>query len=218
VRRADDENAACFDPVDVLLVTNSNQWRANETACGKSGGIAWARASALPNRLKKLLRRSEFASICNCGFNDWESERISLFVIVEMRGYQVMQLFLSCLLKMTSTNPAKREMEKLMKRTALVLLMIGSLTMAGQASAHGHGGGRGHGGDGGAIVGALIGGAVLGALVTSVANAQPAYAQPVYQQPAYAEPAYAQPVYAQPTQPPGYCYDNYRNAYVPCGY
>jgi hypothetical protein len=136
------------------------------------------------------------------------------FVIVEMHGYQRLQLFLSCLLKMISINPAKREMEKLMKRAALVLLMIGSLTVAGQASAHGHGGGhRGGGGDGGAIVGALIGGAVLGALVTSVASAQPTYAQPVYQQ-----PAYAQPVYAQPAQPPGYCYDNYRGAYVPCGY
>ncbi|SAK69306.1 lipoprotein [Caballeronia hypogeia] len=143
------------------------------------------------------------------------------FVIVEMRGYQLLQLFLSCLLKMASMNPAKRELEKLMKRAALVLLMIGSLSVAGEASAHGyggHGGGHGGGGDGGAIVGALIGGAVLGALVTSVANAQPAYAQPVYEQPAYAQPAYAQPVYAQPAQPPGYCYDNYRNAYVPCGY
>jgi hypothetical protein len=109
--------------------------------------------------------------------------------------------------------------EKVMKRTALVLLMIGSLSVAGQASAHGHGGG--HGGDGGAIVGALIGGAVLGALVSSVANAQPvyaqpAYAQPVYAQPAYAQPAYAQPVYAQPAPPAGYCYDGYRRAYVPC--
>jgi hypothetical protein len=131
-----------------------------------------------------------------------------------MHGYQLLQLFLSRLLKMISINPAKREMEKLMKRAALVLLMIGSLTAAGQASAHGHGGGhRGGGGDGGAIVGALIGGAVLGALVTSVASAQPTYAQPVYQQ-----PEYAQPVYAQPAPPPGYCYDNYRGAYVPCGY
>ena len=141
-----------------------------------------------------------------------------------MRSYQLLQLFLSRLLKMTSMNPACREMEKLMKRAAIVLVMIGSLTVAGQASAHGHGGGHhGGGGDGGAIVGALIGGAVLGALVTSVANAQPVYAQPAYAQPAYAqpvyeEPAYAQPAYAQPAQPPGYCYDNYRRAYVPCGY
>jgi hypothetical protein len=140
-----------------------------------------------------------------------------------MHGYQLQQLFLSRLLKMRLMNPAKREMEKLMKRAALVFLMIGSLTVAGQASAHGHGGGHHGGGDGGAIVGALIGGAVLGALVTSVANAQPVYAQPAYAQPAYAqpayeEPAYAQPVYAQPAQPPGYCYDGYRRAYVPCGY
>ena len=141
-----------------------------------------------------------------------------------MRGYQLQQLFLSRLLKMIFMNPAKRELEKLMKRAALVLLMIGSLTVAGQASAHGHGGGhRGGGGDGGAIVGALIGGAVLGALVSSVANAQPVYAQPVYQQPAYAQPLYAQPeysqpVYAQPAQQQGYCYDNYRGGYVPCGY
>ena len=63
-----------------------------------------------------------------------------------------------------------------MKRAALVVLMIGSLSVAGQASAHGYGGG---GGDGGAIVGALIGGAVLGALVGSVASAAPVYAQPV---------------------------------------
>lgn len=142
-------------------------------------------------------------------------------VIFEMRGYQLHQLFLRQLLKMTSINPAKRELEKLMKRAALVFLMIGSLTMAGQASAHGRGGYGGHhggGGNGGAIVGALIGGAVLGALVSSVANAQPAYAQPVYQQPVYQQPAYAQPVYAQPAPPPGYCYDNYRGAYVPCGY
>ena len=107
-----------------------------------------------------------------------------------------------------------------MKRAALVVVMIGSLSVAGQASAHGHGGG---GGDGGAIVGALIGGAVLGALVGSVANsapvyAQPVYAQPVYAQPVYAAPAYAQPVYAQPAPPPpGYCFDNYRRAYVACG-
>jgi hypothetical protein len=136
-----------------------------------------------------------------------------------MRGYQLQQLFLRRLLKMCFMNPAKREMEKLMKRAALVLLMIGSLSVAGEASAHGHGGGyHGGGGDGGAIVGALIGGAVLGALVTSVANAQPVYAQPAYAQPVYQQPAYAQPAYAQPVQPPGYCYDGYRGAYVPCGY
>jgi hypothetical protein len=97
-----------------------------------------------------------------------------------------------------------------MKRVAAVLLMAGSLTMAGQASAHGHGG------DGGAVVGALLGGAVIGALVGSAVNAQPVYAQPVYAQPVYAQPVY-QPVYAQPGPPPGYCYDDYRRAYVACG-
>jgi hypothetical protein len=133
-----------------------------------------------------------------------------------MRGYQTHQLFLKPLLKIILTNPANGKTEKLMKRAALVLLMIGSLTVAGQASAHGRGGygGHGHGGgNGGAIVGALIGGAVLGALVTSVASAQPTYAQPVYEQ-----PTYAQPVYAQPAPPPQACYDSYRRAYVPCGY
>ena len=81
------------------------------------------------------------------------------------------------------------------------------------------------GGDGGAIVGALIGGAVLGALVGSVATSAPVYAepapvyaQPVYAAPAYAQPVYTQPVYAQPAPPPpGYCFDNYRRAYVACG-
>ena len=85
-----------------------------------------------------------------------------------------------------------------MKRVAAVLVLAGSLAISGQASAHG-------GGDGGAVVGALLGGAVIGALVGS-AVAQPVYAQPVY----------AQPVYAQPGPPPGYCFDNYRRAYVPC--
>ncbi|HEV7835236.1 MAG TPA: ecotin precursor, partial [Caballeronia sp.] len=42
------------------------------------------------------------------------------------------------------------------------------------------------------------------------------YAQPVYQ-PVYAQPVYAQPAYAQPGPPPGYCFDDYRRAYVPCG-
>ncbi|OLL33724.1 ecotin precursor [Burkholderia sp. SRS-W-2-2016] len=81
-----------------------------------------------------------------------------------------------------------------MKKIAVALVMAGSLTMAGQASAHGHGGGD--------VVGALIGGAVLGAVVSSVLNPAPVVA---YQQPAYAAP------------PPGYCYDDYRRAYVACG-
>jgi hypothetical protein len=100
-----------------------------------------------------------------------------------------------------------------MKRVAAVLVLAGSLAISGQASAHGGGG------DGGAVVGALLGGAVIGALVGS-AVAQPVYAQPVYAQPVYqpvyAQPVYAQPVYAQPGPPPGYCFDNYRRAYVPC--
>jgi hypothetical protein len=91
-----------------------------------------------------------------------------------------------------------------MKRVAAVLVLAGSLALSGQASAHGGDG------NGGAIVGALLGGAVIGALVGS-AVAQPTYAQPVYAQPVY------QPVYAQPGPPPGYCFDDYRRAYVPCG-
>ncbi|WGS49926.1 ecotin precursor [Paraburkholderia sp. D15] len=91
-----------------------------------------------------------------------------------------------------------------MKKIAVALVMVGSLSMAGQASAHGHGG---------AVVGALIGGAVLGAVVSSALNPAPvvAYQQPVYAQPVY-QPA---PVYAGP--PPGYCYDQYRGGYVACG-
>jgi hypothetical protein len=94
-----------------------------------------------------------------------------------------------------------------MKRMAAVVLMVGSLSMAGQASAHG--------GDGGEVAGALIGGAVIGALVGSAVSAPPVYAQPVYAQPVYAQPVYAQPVYA-PGAPPGYCYDQYQRAYVAC--
>jgi hypothetical protein len=133
------------------------------------------------------------------------------FVRFEMRSYQLHKLFHRRLLKMISMNPSNGKTESLMKRAALILLVIGSLSVAQQASAHGRGGwGHGHGGgNGGAIVGALIGGAVLGALVTSVATAQPTYAQPVYQQPAYAQPVYAQPQSAT-------CYDSYQRAYVPC--
>jgi hypothetical protein len=90
---------------------------------------------------------------------------------------------------------------------AIALVMIGSLSVAGQASAHG----------GGDVVGALLGGAVLGAAVTSVLNPAPVvvYQQPVYAQPVYARPAYQAPAYAGP--PPGYCYDQYQRAYVACG-
>ncbi|WP_144143888.1 ecotin precursor [Paraburkholderia sp. BCC1884] len=96
-----------------------------------------------------------------------------------------------------------------MKKIAVALVMVGSLSMAGQASAHGNGGD---------VVGALIGGAVLGAVVTSVLNPAPvvAYQQPVYAQPVYAQPVYQPaPVYA--ATPPGYCYDQYQRAYVACG-
>jgi hypothetical protein len=140
----------------------------------------------------------------------------SAIVSTEISGYQLVQIFLRDPLKIRSMSRA-RDLEKAMKRAALVLLMIGSLTVTGEASAHGYGGG---GGDGGAIVGALIGGAVLGAIVGSVANAAPVYAAPapVYAQPVYAQPVYAQPVYAQPAPPPpNYCYDDYRRAYYPCG-
>ncbi|WP_027210557.1 hypothetical protein [Burkholderia sp. WSM2232] len=96
-----------------------------------------------------------------------------------------------------------------MKKLAVALVMAGSLSVAGQASAHGH--------DGGNVVGALIGGAVLGAVVTSILNPAPvvAYQQPVYAQPVYAQPAY-QPAPAYSGPPPGYCYDQYQRAYVAC--
>jgi hypothetical protein len=114
-----------------------------------------------------------------------------------------------------------------MRKIAAVLLMAGSLTAAGQASAHDRSG---------AIVGALIGGAVLGAVVSSALNPTPVYAEPAYPQPVYAQPAYQQPAYQQPEYaqsaypqpvyqqapayngpPPGYCYDRYQGAYVACG-
>ena len=82
-----------------------------------------------------------------------------------------------------------------MKRIAAVLLVAGSLSVAGQASAHGYY--YGGGSNSGAIFGALVGGAVLGAVVASAVA-----------------PA---PVYAQPAPPPGYCFDSYRGAYVACG-
>lgn len=102
-----------------------------------------------------------------------------------------------------------------MKRIAAALLMVGSLSVAGQASAHG----GGYGYSGGAIAGALVGGALIGAVVGSAVAAQPVYAQPVYAQPVYAQPVYAQQpvVYAQPAPPPGYCFDSYSRAYVACG-
>jgi hypothetical protein len=91
-----------------------------------------------------------------------------------------------------------------MKKIAMALVMVGSLSVAGQASAHGDG-------------------AVLGAVVSSALNPAPVVASPVvaYQQPVYAQPVYAQPVYqpapAYSGPPPGYCYDQYQRAYVACG-
>jgi hypothetical protein len=117
-----------------------------------------------------------------------------------MFRYHLQHLFLAAPFTIPSM-PERRELE--MKKIAVALVMVGSLSMAGQASAHGHGGD---------VVGALIGGAVLGAVVSSALTPAPVVAyQPVYAQPAY-QPA---PVYAGP--PPGYCYDPYQRGYVACG-
>ncbi|KWZ41075.1 ecotin precursor [Burkholderia savannae] len=96
-----------------------------------------------------------------------------------------------------------------MKKIAAVLVTAGSLALAGPAGAHDRGGD---------IVGALIGGAVLGAIVTSALNPAPAvaYSAPVYQAPAY-QPAQYQPAPAYGAPHAGYCYDQYRRAYVDCG-
>jgi hypothetical protein len=109
-----------------------------------------------------------------------------------MPSYQLQHLFLRAHYTIRSM-PERRERN--MKKIAMALLMVGSLSVAGQASAHG---------DGGDVVGALIGGAVLGAVVTSALNPAPVV-------------AYQQPVYAQPVYQPGYCYDQYQRAYVACG-
>jgi hypothetical protein len=87
-----------------------------------------------------------------------------------------------------------------MRKIAAAVLMVGGLAVAGQASAH----------NGADVVGALIGGAVLGAVVSSALSPAPAV---VYQQ-APADTRQPAPVYAGP--PPGYCYDQYRGAYVAC--
>ena len=78
-----------------------------------------------------------------------------------MAGYQLQHLFLRAPYTICSM-PERRERN--MKKIAVALLMVGSLSVAGQASAHGNGGD---------VVGALIGGAVLGAVVTSVLNPAP---------------------------------------------
>jgi hypothetical protein len=124
----------------------------------------------------------------------------------------------------SSANTA--ELEITMKRVATGLLLIATLTMAGQAAAwgggRGHGGHGGHGGHrgGGNVAGALIGGAVIGALLGSAATRY--YEPPVV----YSAP---QPVYVPPPQvvyeaPPAVvyvrprerCFDTYLQEYVPC--
>ena len=110
-----------------------------------------------------------------------------------------------------------------MKRIATGILLIATLTMAGQASAWGGRGGHGGGGHrgGGNVVGALLGGAVVGALVGS-AFTRNYYEPPVVYsapQPVYVPPP--QVVYEVPprvvyAQPPQRCFDTYRQEYVPC--
>ncbi|AOZ03428.1 mechanosensitive ion channel protein MscS [Cupriavidus sp. USMAHM13] len=101
-------------------------------------------------------------------------------------------------------------MRNLIRITAAALVCT-SLLAAGPASAHE----RYRGGGGGAgialAVGALVGLAV-GAAVAAPAVIAPA---PVAYAPAYAPPP-APVAYAAPQVPPGYCYNGYQGAYVPC--
>ena len=101
-------------------------------------------------------------------------------------------------------------------RYAGIAVLSATMLVAGTASArdrYHHGGGGGSAGA--AIAVAAVAGLALGALV---ASSQPVMAapEPVYAPP---QPVYApQPVaYAAPAVPPGYCYDGYQGAYVPCG-
>jgi len=99
-------------------------------------------------------------------------------------------------------------MRKSIRYTGIAVLSA-TMLVAGTASArdHYHRGGGGSSA-GAAIAVAAVAGLALGALVAS----QPVVAAPA---PVYAPP---QPVsYAAPAVPPGYCYDEYRGAYVPCG-
>jgi hypothetical protein len=79
-----------------------------------------------------------------------------------MPGYQLQHLFPRAPYTIRSM-PERRERN--MKKIAVALLVVGSLSVAGPASAHGNGGD---------VVGALIGGALLGAVVTSALNRLPA--------------------------------------------
>ncbi len=111
-----------------------------------------------------------------------------------------------------------------MRKMAAVVVLAGSLAVAGPASAHDHSGD---------VVGALIGGALIGAVVGAAVNSAqaPVYqAAPVYAPEAPAPAAYVQapaPAYAvAPAVAPapayaaapagGYCYDRYSGGYVEC--
>lgn len=94
-----------------------------------------------------------------------------------------------------------------MRKMVAVLVLTGSLAVAGPASAHDRGGD---------VVGALIGGAVIGAVVGAAINSAPAVA---YQAPPVYAAAAPAPVYATapaPVPPGGYCYDQYSGSYVTC--
>lgn len=100
-------------------------------------------------------------------------------------------------------------MRKSIRYTGMAV-MSAAMLVAGTASAHDrYYRGGGGGSAGAAIAVAAVAGLALGALV---ASSQPVMAAPA---PVYAPP---QPVsYAAPQVPPGYCYNNYQGAYVPCG-
>jgi hypothetical protein len=90
-----------------------------------------------------------------------------------------------------------------MRKTLAVLVLTGTLAVAGPASAHDRGGD---------VIGALIGGALIGAVVGAAINSAPAVAYPPPPVYAAAVPA---PVYA-PAPAGGYCYDQYSGNYVSC--
>lgn len=96
-----------------------------------------------------------------------------------------------------------------MRKMMAVLVLTGTLAVAGPASAHDRGGD---------VVGALIGGALIGAVVGAAINSAPAVAYqapPVY---AAAAPIYAPaPAGGYPgSYSGGYCYDQYSGNYVSC--
>lgn len=104
-----------------------------------------------------------------------------------------------------------------MRKMATLLVLAGSLAVAGPASAHDNGGD---------VVGALVGGALIGAVVGAAINGAPAVA---YQAPPVYAAAAPAPVYAAapadgysgypagyPSSPNGACYDQYSGGYVSC--